>query len=410
MDTKVPIRHLDRSAAQNEHVLSGSVGRRFSPMRIALAFCLVALCLMALMIGVLAISQTVGNDGTRDYVEYWAAGQLLLHGGNPYDADATLALERSAGWLPVKPQITPSPPVIFFLVAPLGLVDSRAGAILWFVLLVAGLAISIHLLRKTLNQRRGYLHLLCYCFAPVLTCLMAGQIGIFLLLGIALFLNLYRQRPFWAGVALLVCDLKPHLFVPFGLVLLIWIIARKQHRILVGICAGVLATCVFALAFDPHAFSQYAHMLAIAQPTEPFVPTLSKMFRLLVHPQSVWLQFVPVAVACAWSVWYYWRRHNSWDWMDQGLVLLLVSVGCAPYAWFTDEAVLIPAILAGLYRARNAGRSLLPFCLIAGIALVELLKGIWMTTPYFVWTVPAWLGWYLYATMSRRADRSPVNA
>jgi hypothetical protein len=39
-------------------------------------------------------------------------------------------------------------------------------------------------------------------------------------------------------------------------------------------------------------------------------------------------------------------------------------------AEFTDETVLLPAILVGIYRVLNAGRSLLPFACIAGVALV----------------------------------------
>jgi hypothetical protein len=95
--------------------------------------------------------------------------------------------------------------------------------------------------------------------------------------------------------------------------------------------------------------------------------------------------------------------------MEHGLLLLLISVVCAPYAWFTDEAVLLPAMLVALYRAEDSGRSLLPFGLITGAALVELFRGLWMTSPYFVWTAPAWLGWYLYATYGDRTKSSVVE-
>jgi hypothetical protein len=368
-------------------------------LRIATAICLLAVCLMALVVGILAIVQSTDHDGSRDYVEYWAAGQLLTHGADPYDAASTFQLERSAGWSPDGPEITRSPPVIFFLIATLGLVGARTGSILWMILLIGSLAISIHLLWILHGRRPGGLHLLCYCLAPVLTCLMAGQIGIFLLLGLVLFLYLHERWPFFAGVALVVCFWKPHLFLPFGLALLLWAVSRRQYRFLAGVGAGLLAACVFAFCLDPHAWSQYRTMMIVAQPTEkPFVPTLSKMFRLLVHRDSVWLQFVPAAAGGGWALWYFWSRRSRWDWMGQGLLLLLVSVACAPYSWFTDESVLLPAILAALYRTEDAGRSLLPFGLIAGAALAVLLKGNWVTTPYFLWTVPGWLGWYLYAT------------
>jgi hypothetical protein len=61
--------------------------------------------------------------------------------------------------------------------------------------------------------------------------------------------------------------------------------------------------------------------------------------------------------------------------LREGCLLLLVSVVTAPCAWFTDEAIVLPAILVGLYRASNAVRSLLPFGFIAGIA-----PGTWQTS------------------------------
>jgi hypothetical protein len=79
-------------------------------------------------------------------------------------------------------------------------------------------------------------------------------------------------------------------------------------------------------------------------------------------------------------------------------LVLLVSALCAPYAWFTDEAFLLPAVLVGIYRAEASGRSLLPFGLFAGVAIVEVLAARPITSLYYLWTVPAWIAWYLYAT------------
>jgi len=80
--------------------------------------------------------------------------------------------------------------------------------------------------------------------------------------------------------------------------------------------------------------------------------------------------------------------------------VLLVSALCTPYAWFSDEAVLLPAVLAGVYRAADSGRSIVPIGLIAGVALVELYAVGHMASPFYLWTVPAWFAWYLYATRS----------
>jgi hypothetical protein len=38
-----------------------------------------------------------------------------------------------------------------------------------------------------------------------------------------------------------------------------------------------------------------------------------------------------------------------------------------------------------------------------GYDSIIILTGVspWLPTPYFVWTVPAWFAWYLYATRAK---------
>lgn len=87
------------------------------------------------------------------------------------------------------------------------------------------------------------------------------------------------------------------------------------------------------------------------------------------------------------------------------MLLLIVSVACAPYGYVTDETLLFPAVLAGLYKAEESRRSLLPFGLIAAAAMIEAVAGVRIISPFYLWTVPAWLGWYLYATGERKPAR-----
>jgi hypothetical protein len=373
--------------------------RRTVALRLATATCMMAVVVMSGVIAAISMVQVANGVGNRDSISYWTAGHLMLIGEDPYDASLTLKIEKSAGWTAEGFEIMRNPPVIFFLVAPLGLVSARTGEIIWLILLAASLLVSIRLLWIVLGRHENWLHLYCLCIPPVLACLSSGQLGIVLLLGVSLFLYLYARWPFLAGTALLVCAFKPHLFLPFGISLILWTVHRRQYRVFAGLAMAVLLSSFIALCIDPHSFSQYSRMMAVAQPTEhPFVPTLSKMFRLLLNPAIVWLQFVPAAAGCCWAAWYYLTKRGNWSWANEGLLLLVVSVGCAPYAWFTDEVLLVPAILAAVYRAEASGRSLLPFALISGILLAELCKGYWITTPYFLWSIPAWLSWYIYAS------------
>ena len=379
-----------------------------SPLRIFAAACMIAVgfCFVA---GFYYFSVSQKAVANKDFIAYWAAGRQLVRGANPYDDAAVLRLEQAVG-LEGATNIMFNPPLAFFLVIPLGLVGAKFGFVLWSMVILSSLSIANWLLWIVYGSPGSRLHLLGYLFAPALACLLAGQLGTFLLLGVVLFLWLYKSHPYLAGTSLLLCALKPHLYLPFFLVLALWSIHRKEFRILAGFFIALLVDCAFSLGFDIHAWQQYSQMMRTEEIVNQFVPTLSVAFRLLVDPNLVWLQFLPEACGCIWAGWYFWSRRDRWDWTDQGLLLLLVSALCTPRAWFSDETMLLPAVLVGLFRAVKFGRSVLPLVLFAGAALFELHEQIKMTTPYYLWTVPAWLAWYLYASTPKRVREQPANA
>ncbi len=370
-----------------------------SPLRVVAAIGIAAAC-FCLVVGMFVAFLTDKNATERDFIEYWAAGQQLTHGANPYDVAEILQLERAVGLDGNQPKVTFSPPVALVVALPLGYVSPKTGLILYLLVLSGCLSASIWILWILLGRPDSGLHLCGYLFAPAVACLLAGQLGIFLLLGVVLFLYLHESWPFLAGAALLPCAFKPHLFLPFALVLLLWIVSRKAYRIIGGFITILLATCALTLWFDGHVWSQYSEMMSTTGVLHAFVPTLSVTLRFLINRNAVWLQFVPEAIGCGWAIWYFWTRRARWSWMDQGLLVLLVSALCTPYAWFSDEAMLLPAVLAGVYRAEDSRRSLMPIAVIAGVALVEVCVVGQMASAFYLWTVPAWLGWYLYATWS----------
>jgi|WetSurMetagenome_2_1015567.scaffolds.fasta_scaffold154080_1 hypothetical protein len=343
------------------------------------------------------------NAAGRDFIEYWASAQLLVHGANPYDPAAILRIERTVGLDRDEPKVTPSPPLILLLALPLGFVSAKTGLILWLLALLACLMASILLLWHLNGCPPSGYHWIGIAFAPALASMMAGQISIFLLLALVLFLYWNRSRPWLTGAVLLPCALKPHLFLPFAMALLLWVISRKAYRILAGFAAALAVSYALTLYLDHNVWAEYVQLSHSMRVLSVFIPTLSESFRFLVNRDTVWLQFVPAAVACVWAIWYFWTRRDRWNWMDQGMLVLLVSVVCAPYAFFYDEAVLLPAVLVSVYRADSLRHSLLPFALIAGAALFEVMAAIQLTSSFYLWTAPAWLAWYLYATWEKGA-------
>jgi hypothetical protein len=370
-------------------------------LRAIVEFLVVGVCTVAFALTIVGICASVLESdaaGTRDFVEYWAAGHQLVHHSNPYDEQkAILPMERAAGYPPGLPAfIMPNPPTALPLVAPLGLFGPKVAELLWLAVSLGCLIASVQMIRTMHGSPRNQIHWLGYSFAPALSCLLSGQITIFILFGLALFLRLHRSWPFLAGLSLWFCLLKPHLFLPFGIALLAWIVVTRNYKILAGVASSIAISSAITFLLDPSAWTHYGQMMSSRRPDLLSIQCLSIVLRNYMG-HTVWVQYLPVALGCVWALAYFRRYRDDWDWMAHGSLLMLVSVLVAPYSWLMDQAILIPALLHAAYLTRSRG-------LIATLALasaaveVGILRGSpLLHSSLYLWTSPAWLAWYLYA-------------
>jgi hypothetical protein len=305
-----------------------------------------------------------------------------------------------------------NPPWTLPLVYPLGFLGLQVASILWSVLQLACLAGSVHMLWIMHGRPNNRRHYLGYSFAPALICLIMGQVTILALLGLVLFLRLHRTSPFMAGMSLWLCMLKPHLFLPFGVVLLAWIVVSRSYRLLLGAVFSVVVTSAIALPLAPNEWSQYLRVLHSPGSQWEFVPCVAVLLRVWISKDTAGLNYVPAALSCVWALAYFWRRRATWDWMKEGSVLMLVSILVAPYAWLYDQALAIPALLQGAYFTRSR-RVLVVLALLSVLIELALLGIVWKPETLYTWTLwsaPAWLVWYFYATAKGRGQAEGVGS
>ena len=363
-----------------------------------------ALALIAIFLCVVPLTGKVASG--RDFVVYWATGQQLTHHANPYDADAMMRIERSAG-LPAQygALYMRNPPPYLPLAYPLGFIGLRAGALIWSLILTGCLAFSVRMLWVMHGRQNNRLHWLGYSFAPAMICLFAGQTSLFALLGLVLFLRYHATRPFVAGLSLWLCALKPHLFLPFGTALLAWIAVTRSYKIVAGAAVAVAASCGFVYWIAPAAWTEYLTMIRTSGVIQEYIPCISVALRVWIWPHAIWIAYVPSAIGCAWALGYYVVRRHNWNWMKDGGLLMQVSILVAPYCWMFDQSLAMPALLHGAYVTRS--RILLAVLAFTSILLdAEVIGGIKMASFLFLWTAPVWLIWYLFAGWGGRASLS----
>jgi hypothetical protein len=383
-----------------------------SPLLKILEFLLLAFCTLTFLLPSLTTAGILlGKNAVnaRDYIEYWASGQQLVHHGDPYDGPSLLPVER-AGGLPdgVDVIITPNPPTSLPLMLPLGFVSAMDGSRLWSLLLFASFVASVRMVRAMHGSPKNYLHWLGYSFAPAIVCLARGQVGLLILLGLVLFLRLYRTRPWLAGASLWLCALKPHLFLPFGVVLVAWVIASRSYKVLLGAGGAIALSAAMMTYVDHGVWTEYTRSMNAQRLDKIAMPCLSHLLRQSISPDSLWLQYVPAAVGCIWALAYFRRHKDDWDWWEHGSLVVLVSVLVAPYTWLIDQTILILALLHAVYVSRSR----------AVIAMLALASAAIQLSPFVVqelthsvlyaWTAPAWLAIYLVATRSSSVSRTAV--
>jgi len=366
--------------------------REFTVLLIAIA-CVLPLFFTILYLSVLPFNRR--NLANRDFIVYWATGQQLVHHGNPYDPAALDRIEHDAGFPGSASYYMRNAPWALPLALPLGYGSPRATALPWSLLMLGLLIACVRMVWKLFGASGNHLEWLGYCFPPALDCVILGQTSIFLLVGLTLFLRLHKARPFTAGAALWLCTLKPHLFLPFALVLLVWIVVTRSYRVLAGVATAFAVGALLTTWIDPAAWRQYAYYMHTSGITREFTANLGNLLRDSIHPAWEWLAFVPAILGCVWALGYFWPRRHAWDWLEQGGLLMLVSLVVAPFGWIFDQSLAIPALLDGAYRTRSRR-------LLAVLALVILAMDIQcclvqVPSPLWLWTAPACLIWYLMA-------------
>jgi hypothetical protein len=117
------------------------------------------------------------------------------------------------------------------------------------------------------------------------------------------------------------------------------------------------------------------------------------------------LQYIPALAACLWAIYFYWKRRTRWDWMQDGALLMLVSILASPYAWITDQALLVPALLVGVYRATTRAQ-LGALALASAVIEITPLTGKDLHSALYLWTTPLWLAWFLYVSAKAHTQAS----
>ena len=196
-----------------------------------------------------------GADLWNDHVQYWSAARVLLAGGNPYEPGALLDVQQAAGRQQEEAILMWNPPWVLTLFVPLAFVPYRTSALIWLLaqtaIVLGGCGYLWRLYGGNPNRSmRGFL--IGILFPPVFLAIGFGQVSLILFLALVLFLWLVQAGRYTAaGASAFLMTIKPHLLVPFGIVLLAWALKRGRRRILLGALGAAAVLSVAPVLLRP---------------------------------------------------------------------------------------------------------------------------------------------------------------
>ena len=187
-----------------------------------------------------------------DYVEYWAAGNLNLNGGNPYDPQQLLPLQHAAGRYFGVPVMMWNPPWMLLLAMPFSIFAYPISRVLWILFFVIIVFLSVNqtwqLYVGSPNQR-WISWLVGFTFIPILEAFRTGQTGPLLLLGVVGFLFFIHKKKLWlAGGFLALLLVKPHILYLVLFTVVLWSLYEKQPRVILGAAIAIIVATLAALS------------------------------------------------------------------------------------------------------------------------------------------------------------------
>lgn len=173
--------------------------------------------------------------GGVDFRGYYAAGTLVVRGGNPYDyAQLAPVLNELTGSPGNNPYFYPPWYCLFFV--PLSIIPYQTARALWLLINLVLFYLSLEYLRVALEWKvDGWRRWGAFLSAVVMFaahCLHSEQAGILLLFGLALALRAIKQdRPALVGLGLVIAATKPQVTVLTVVFLGLWLLFRKPSAL-----------------------------------------------------------------------------------------------------------------------------------------------------------------------------------
>ncbi len=354
--------------------------------------------------------------GENDFLPYWSASKTMLAGGNPYDPNDLLQVQKELrvvlGSVDEVRQAW-GPPWMMLLISPLTLIDFKIAVSIWIFCNVVFITLALYLLWGMLfgpSDRKGLIISLGvgYLFGNTIMLINLGQFSSILLIGFVVFIwCLERKFYLWAGLAMLLLVIKPQITYLVVLVIILWAIRNRKWGILQGFfVSGSLLLIILWLIF-PNWLPLYINTVIAIPNVQIQYSTIGSFIESIFGISAfkyIGLLLIPLSYPLA-------KYVDIAGWLTTLNLALLISIPLAPYGFSFDHILLLPAVVQMISWIKNKR---LPkfYARVIGIGMVILyLLVIYLMTftarvsySWLVWPSVGLSGLYVLGWVKRLED------
>jgi hypothetical protein len=344
------------------------------------------------------------NFGESDFKIYWSATYLLSRGENPYSLELIENVHRTQLHSTSDVGIVAwNPPFLFVFLLPLAWLPFSLAKFAWLIVNLAILATAgimlANLYLSTVSTRLKLAFLLLVMgFPAAITGLYMGQVTFLVFWGLVACMALIRKEQwFWAGAALILTTIKPHMVVLSVLYLLVLMARRHKYSGWAGLGAAGLACLAVLLLFRSDLLYQLVGETSVASArwATSTIGGLLSHLGITEAARYLILMFLPLPLLLA-------RSPEDISMEFAVALLTLITVPITIFGWSYDQTILlipIAQIFGWLSEAKY--KLAIVACMVGVIALHYLQRTLPLNEAHYVWIPLFW--WFIFGM----AWRSP---
>ena len=372
------------------------------------------------IIFVIVLPLFISKKSESDFLAYWSAPHLFVHGGNPYNSAEMGALQNQID--PVRFSSTGlisswNPPWLILILLPICLLPYPIANQFWIFCNTFLIGVALLITWKLCmgdQKSRGilYVYLAGFLFVETITYLVIGQITSLVLLAIMLVIwFLKHDMDVLAGISLLLTTIKPHISYFFIILVLIWVFQNRRWKVLVGFISTILISMVVFWIVIPSWLNDYIFLVSNLPFNQLYTSTVGsfifRKFYISIFQYSALLLIFAIKPIM--------QIVTKEGLLTATNLALLFSIPLSPYGFNFDQIVLLPAIVqliswSSLREFSRKTTILIAIVLIIINIIIALMSSInGLEYYWFFWIPIPVLGIYLLALKMKNASQKSNN-